>query len=327
MRNKGRKNRIGTWLHSFFPAVLILVFSLTGISGCSSETAIPEESQYYIYYLNVSGKSLVRIPYEMQTDDSDIEGQINEVLDAMAAVPDDEREEAETLLPSDVSMSQCQWENYVVTLDMSASYLDMSTAREVLVREGLVRIFTQLGEIRSVQITVEGEPLTDTSGNEVGPMTEQSFVESGGNNVNAYVGTEMTLYYADEGGTKLVPETRTVYYSSSEPLEYAVVEELIKGPEEAGHYPTISGDLQLLSVLTQDGTCYVNLGRTVSNSVLSVSEEVQVYSIVNSLTRNCSISKVQFSIDGQSDVFFRESMSLDEVYTLNTELIESAAGE
>ena len=57
-------------------------------------------------------------------------------------------------------------------------------------------------------------------------------------NVNAYEKTELTLYFADETGNRLVPEKREVVHNINTSLEQLVVEQLIAGPGQDGHNPT-----------------------------------------------------------------------------------------
>lgn len=317
----GQKRRGGIFwklLSVALPAVLL--WQICFLSACGAIKEDKEDTGNAVYYLNEKENGLVRYPVSLKSDVSDIEGEITEILALLEEVP--EGEAVKPLLPDNVTIQQCQWEDFAVTLNMNAAYGQLDRAREMLVREGLVKSFSQLADVKGVSILVDGAPLLDSRGQEIGPMTEDSFVENDGSNVNAYIGVDMTLYFTDETGTVLVPEKRHVYYSSSEPLENAVVEELIKGPAEAGYYPTLSGDTQLSSVLSQEDTCYVNFGQAPSNALVNVSEEVQVYSIVDSLAATCHVKNVQFSVHGKSDSMFREKMSMDEVYHMNQDIIQ-----
>ena len=67
----------------------------------------------------------------------------------------------------------------------------------------------------------------------------------------------------------------------------------------------------------------MNFDDSVQNSILSISEEIPIYAIVNSLAETCNTKKVQFSIDGESDTVFRNSMDLSVQYTRNQDLISS----
>ena len=73
-------------------------------------------------------------------------------------------------------------------------------------------------------------------------MTQETFVENSGKQINDYKYISMDLYFSDETGEKLKSENRALYYSSNVPLERVVVEQLIKGPQESGLLYHTSGD-------------------------------------------------------------------------------------
>ena len=89
-----------------------------------------------------------------------------------------------------------------------------------------------------------------------------------------------------------------------------------------GHYPAISSDTKILSVAIQDGICYVNFDGSFQNTLLNVQEDVQVYSIVNSLVDTCGVTKVQFSVNGKSNSVFRKEMRLDKQYEKDNGLVQ-----
>ena len=67
----------------------------------------------------------------------------------------------------------------------------------------------------------------------------------------------------------------------------------------------------------------MNLDEKFLDNPYEISDMLPVYSIVNSLTELSNISKVQFSINGKTDVKFRESISLESPFERNLDLIES----
>ena len=186
-----------------------------------------------------------------------------------------------------------------------------------------MRTFVQVPGVRRLKLQVNGSPLLDSSGREVGALTRDSFVENSGKEINTYQSIAMKLYFTDESGSVLLPEERKVYYSSNVPLERAVVEEIVKGPKQDGHYPTLPAETNILSVTIQEGICYVNFDDSFTNSILSVQEEIPIYSIVNSLASVCHVNKVQFSINGSSSVTFRKNMKLDQLFEQNLKLVET----
>ena len=48
------------------------------------------------------------------------------------------------------------------------------------------------------------------------------------------------------------------------------------------------------------------------SALSSVAEQIPIYAVVDSITANCKVDKVQFSINGESDVTFRETMKLNQ---------------
>ena len=64
----------------------------------------------------------------------------------------------------------------------------------------------------------------------------------------------------------------------------------------------------------KDGTCYVNLDNGFLTQTYNVSAEVQIYSIVNSLVELSNINKVQIAVNGNTDMIFREKISLSNVF-------------
>ena len=83
---------------------------------------------------------------------------------------------------------------------------------------------------------------------------------------------------------------------------------MIKGPlkeVQAGNedgYPTINPAVTILGVTVRDRVCYVNLSKEFLTPVYDVTSQVALYSIVNSLVELPGVNKVQFSIDGDTNV-------------------------
>ena len=152
-------------------------------------------------------------------------------------------------------------------------------------------------------------------------MTSDTFIENAGRQINTYSHASINLYYASEDGKHLKRESRSIYYSSSMPLEWAIVERLIDGPKVRGNHPTVPPNVQIVSVTNSDGICYVNLDSSFQANVLTVSPEATIYSIVNSLVEDCNVRSVQFSINGESDVEFANGLSLKQPYTADMSLV------
>lgn len=296
-------------------AVLAALILLVGCSG-NGETEAP--SEYFMYYLSLEANKVVENAYEPEASSGD--EMIQEFVDRLNETP--EGEDYQRLMPKDVKIDSYSLEDSTLILTIGGDYEQMERPREVLVRVGLVRAFTQISGVDRVQIVTENGELKDSAGNVIGAMTRESFVENAGSEINNYQYTTLTLYFANETGDKLVPETRSVYYSTSVPLERVVVEQLVKGPAEEGHYAVLPSDTNILSVTTSENIAYVNFDNTFMNGTMSVVQEIPIYALVNSITTNCPVQRVQFSIDGESDVTFRESMKLNQFYERDLSYLE-----
>lgn len=296
-------------------AVLAALILLAGCNG-NGETEAP--SEYFMYYLSLEANKVVENAYEPEASSGD--EMIQEFVDRLNETP--EGEDYQRLMPKDVKIDSYSLEDSTLILTIGGDYEQMERPREVLVRVGLVRAFTQISGVDRVQIVTENGELKDSAGNVIGAMTRESFVENAGSEINNYQYTTLTLYFANETGDKLVPETRSVYYSTSVPLERVVVEQLVKGPAEEGHYAVLPSDTNILSVTTSENIAYVNFDNTFMNGTMSVVQEIPIYALVNSITTNCPVQRVQFSIDGESDVTFRESMKLNQFYERDLSYLE-----
>ena len=78
-----------------------------------------------------------------------------------------------------------------------------------------------------------------------------------------------------------------------------------------GGYPTLPSDVKLLNVSVSENVCYVNFD---SNLL------IPIYSIVNSLCAISSVNKVQLTVNGSSDVMFRDVISLNTLFERNLDL-------
>jgi germination protein M len=226
-----------------------------------------------------------------------------------------------SLLPEGVQMNYSVEED-VLVVNFNSQYSSMSRARELLVRAGVVKTFLQVPGINSVRFTIENEDLTDSRGQAVGNMTADTFAEFTGTEPDAYCSNTFTLYFTDKSGQKLVKEQRTVRYKRSIPKERIVLEQLMKGPLEKGHYPTIPENTEVLNVTIADRICYVAFDGVFSSYALDVSEKIPVYSVVNSLLDALDADKVQITVGGKDRLdTFGKKMELYHFYERNDKLV------
>lgn len=246
---------------------------------------------------------------------------VAELLNVMKANP--EESELKATISSAIDIYSCRINEGKLIIDFAKTYKDMPPTTEVLVRAAIVRTVTQIEGIETVEFELEGETLIDYAGIVVGAMNAGQFIDNAGTEINAYEVATLKLYFANEEGTALVPVSRSVEYNTNVSLEKLVMEQLILGPSKLEAYPTINPATKVINVTVNDGTCYVNLDQTFLTQVYTVSSEVTIYSIVNSLVELDNVNKVQILINGESEISFRESMNLNTTFGRNLDLIES----
>lgn len=296
--------------------ILAALAAALALSACGAEEE-QNENTVQIYYISNSETKVEAHPHVMESTDT--EEKIDELIQCLSTSP--EKMEYKAPLLMGFQVLDVNWDGEKVLLDVDESYLELSTAAEVLTRASVVRTLTQLDKVNYVGITVEGNQLSDSLGNVVGWMNGDQFIDNNGNEINTYDQVRVMLYFAGEEGTNLIAAYREKYYSTSIPLERFVLDELIAGP--SGHveglYPTINPATKVISVMTKDGICYVNMDESFLTVVNNVSTDVSIYSIVNSLVELNNINKVQILINGEIPSGFQSNMferNLDIVTTL-----------
>lgn len=296
--------------------ILLLAVSLL-MAGCRKQQQV-DESGYRIWYINQDETCLKYENKELQSKNE--EGMLREMMEVMREMPDDEG--LKPVIPEDVKLLDFDFEHNQLYLDFSPEYKKMPKVYEVLCRAAIVRTLGQIDGVEYVDFQVDGEPLTDLEGKEIGLMNEDQFIENAGEEINAYKTADLTLYFANKAGDKLVGQRVAMEYNSNISLEKLIVEQLIAGPPFEGAYPTIPSETKLLNISIKDNICYVNLDEGFLGTGYNVIESIPVYSIVNSLIENTDAQKVQISINGETNRMFRESINFDTIFEKNEGLIE-----
>lgn len=298
--------------------ILMIVLAVLLLTACGRQEEIQSGRAYQIYGVSKDETRLVSHTYQTQTQETEI--LLAELLTQLETMPD--KLEYEAPLDEGFQVTGYTVDNGLLTMNFDEAYAGMETTQEVLFRAAIVRTLVQIPEIEHVSFTVSGKPLTDSSGVAVGMMDADTFIENAGKEINAYEKVNLRLYFANEDGTGLVEENqRNVVYNSNISLEKLVVERLIAGPQTEGNGPTINPETKIVSVTVKDGICYVNLSEAFLSQPYNVTSEVTIYSITNSLVELANINKVQISINGETNLYYRENVNLGNVFERNLDLI------
>lgn len=304
--------------------LLVLLCLLGVLTACGQQKTEQEGQSYQIYCVSNDEAKLVSYTYQTQSEDTAV--LLAELLTQLETVP--AKFEYEAPLDRGFHVVNYTLDNGLLTMDFDENYSGRETTVEILFRAAIVRTLIQIPGIEHVAFTVQGEPLTDSAGIAIGMMDAETFIENAGNEINAYEKVTLRLYFADETGNGLVEENqRNVVYNSNISMEKLVVERLIAGPQAEGDYPTINPETKIVSVTVKDGICYVNLSEAFLSQPYNVTSDVTIYSITNSLVELPNVNKVQISVNGETNLFYRENVNLATVFERNLDLLSSSQTE
>ena len=282
---------------------MILGLALSALLlGCARETG----EKVILYYLNPDANGLMQETYVCQEQQG--LAMVDEVVAKLKQKTDDG---LSGRIPPEVEIQSYQLEDGILEFHFDKKYQKMNTSTEVLFRAGLVQTMVQLPDVSYVTFFVGEEQMTDSSGNVLGMMKTDDFLQNVGSSLKSYQTATLNLYFANKEGTQLSLETRdSVHYTANTSIEKLVVEPLMKGTTSDQRSNTIASSLNLIGVTGRDGICYVNFDSTFLTAGYDQAPEVTIYSIVNSIVSNGTVKQVQILVDGGSDIIYKGTVDL-----------------
>ena len=302
--------KYGIWLCIMFMLVL---------TACGKEQKATDETVYQIYEVNKEETKVAS--REITTTETDTEKLLGVLIEELEKTPEDTENRA--AITEAIQLQSSTVADESANLNFGVGYYEQSLTGEILTRAAIVRTLTQIPDVNYVSFLVDGSALLNNQGAPVGVMTADQFIDNSGNEINTEEKVTLVLYFANENGDKLKKVTREVVYSSNISLDKLVMEQLITGVQDGEEaYPTINPATKVVSVTVSDGTCYVNLDKEFLTQIYKVDANVTIYSIVNSLVELSDVNRVQISINGETDLSYKESVPLATVFERNLELVE-----
>lgn len=300
--------------------ILLCICMMLTAAGCKKRDPAAN-AEYVLYYLNQEKTVLLPKEFVPTCERDNLQEMVSQIAQAITETSDSI--EFQRVYPEAVKLEHCDYENGQVLVYFSREYLELKPDEEALCRAAIVKDFIQIQGIRGVSFYVDNAPLLKSNGEAVGVMTRDSFAEDPGEKINNIQVADLTLYFASKDGKGLVSETQHVhYYSSNMSVEKLVMDRLLKGPESSNARAAIPSGTGLVSVSVMDGVCFVNLDQNFLSQDFNISEDVVIYSIVNSLAELPTVEKVQLSVNGETNIVYRQDRSMAETYTMNLDLIQ-----
>ncbi|MGB9818877.1 MAG: GerMN domain-containing protein [Thermovenabulum sp.] len=297
---------------SFYVFLLICLFFLT---SCMPKPSV-EKAKITLYYANKDNDKILSEEREitLQKGESLPKRALEELLKGPTSP------ELRNNIPAETKILDLDIKDKIATVNFSKEFSQFpGIMAESFAIISVVNTLTEFPEIEKVHILVDGKELIAPSGMPYGLLKRYDLASINNSIMNK---TTITLYFSDDGANYLVPEYREVV--KDKPLEQIIVEELIKGPQQPGHYKTIPPETKLLSIKVENGTAVVNFSKELKTKHWggSTGEAFTIFSIVNSLTELPEIKKVEFLIEGKKEETLAGHMIFNEPFTRNENMIK-----
>ncbi len=306
----------------------VLVLAMAGCHGGETRDAEENGNKKYLYYLNNGESQLVSEEFEPKASPEDVNGQIKEYLEALTTVAPTNRSYKKAV-PESVTVTQAgEVENEQLTLSFNSEYTKLSVTQEILCRAAIVKTLCQAEGVTYVTFLVDGQPLTDSLDKPVGFMTAEDFIDNTGGETKFEQNAVVTLYFSDKAGKELVETRVRIRYDGAVPIEQLLMEQLIKGPESIAGvnqdevFATIPKGTKLSKVTVKDGIGYVDFNEAFLKKRSGISDEVAIYSVVDSLIEISAVNKVQITINGEAVSVFGDGSALDIPFERNLDIIK-----
>lgn len=273
--------------------VFIILPTILILTSCSvnKDKSDKSKNEYQIYCIDSKSSGIVSESYIPKG--SSRKELVSEIMEVLQKEP--KNVTYKRGIPEGVSILDYKIDNDQLIINFDSKYGELKGIQEILCRATIVKTMCQIPGIDFVLFNVNDQPLVDSNGIQIGLMTAEFFVENTGAETNYNV----TLYFANEAGDLLKKTTRNIYYTGTSTIEEHVINQIINGPTEIGLYPTVPEGTTLLNVSTKEKICYVDLNEKFLEKLPGITEEVAIYSIVNSLVELPGINRVQFRINGE----------------------------
>lgn len=168
-----------------------LVFVL-GLTACGGKNKV-KEGDSFVYCMNTDKTGLVKNACEIQGDG--IQEKAESVLKEMQESTDETQ--CTPALPKEVKVLRCTLKGSILEVNFSEEYKDTKPLEEKLMRAAIVQSLMQLDGVNAVSILVGGVQLQDESGENIGLLNEDDFVQNT-DSLSSYQTGTITLYFANK---------------------------------------------------------------------------------------------------------------------------------
>ncbi len=307
-------------MNRFLGGILCL-FILCLLTGCKTKQEQSFENGLKLYFLNKEETGLLSVTKQIEGSSlEELVDKVSQELFQPRKLGKDKK-----LFPENISLLGYSFgQAGQLILEFDLNYYSLAKITEILCRAAIVKSFCSIDGIDDVEFYVNGQPLLLAKETPVGMMSSEDFVNHTGEDAAFNQTMNLTVYFSNTEGTALKEYHRDVLFDGTLSAEQLVIRLLIQGPAEADKevQTTLPKGTELLKVNVKDGICYVDFNEKFLERDSEISEEVVIYSVVNSLIELGYINKVQFLINGEQKKTY-QTMDLSVFFERNLSIIET----
>ncbi|MEA4814813.1 MAG: GerMN domain-containing protein [Oscillospiraceae bacterium] len=279
-----------------FLCAALAAASVLSLAACASVSANKDNDTYKLYYktnLSYTAGGDAVGSESVEISKTDTAALAEDIIDKLLAGPDDT--ELISPFPAGTKLNSVKVSARHAQVDMSEQYGRLSGMDLTIADYCITLSLTQLSNIGSVAVTVNGEPIPYRDTQRF--MSRDVLLSTMDDVVRTLT---VKLYFEESSTGRLVPEDRTIELYEGETQADKVMSELLAGPENEAYISVIPEDVTVRYTQVDDGTCYVNLSQEFERDIPETSHEQNnvVYSIVNSLCSVNEINDVQILVNG-----------------------------
>ena len=309
-------------------ALLLICFAAMAfaLTGCKSKKDKSVYKGYYVFGINATETKVAYEKFKPVNDSST--ALIDEFIKKMEQEPSDIA--MKKAIPDDVKI-----DDYVLTdsgelsLYLNAAYSNYTGTSEILRRAAIVKTLCQVPDVKAVEFYVSGQPLTNSKMDAIGLMTADVFIDNTEGEKSYKQKATLKLYFSDSTGTALVEVPARITYDATIPLEQLAIEQLMKEPssingiDSKNVLSTIPKGTVLNKITIKEKTCYIDFSSEFLDKPDNITDEVAIYSVVNTLIELPTINKVQFSINGEQVLIYNDNINFGEAFSRNLDLVNT----
>jgi germination protein M len=207
---------------------VVLAFFLGLFKKDKTEDSLTtSKGKYAVYYVNLDKDGLVTEYCDLKS--STIQGKADELKLIIEKNSMDGK--YISVKPSNLKVNKVVLTDNILNISFGSQYDELTKVEKLLIKAAYVLTFTQVTGIDYVSFYVNDQPLTDASGNVVGALSANNFIDFMEDKDGQNKLVQITLYISNKSGDKLKKVTKSCEYLREESLEEFILTKLFESDD------------------------------------------------------------------------------------------------